>query len=711
MNKSGRERLQSIRDRVKKEQSAKVTTVTVGMGSCSIAAGSEVVMKTFIEEIEHNGIEDVIVRKVGCRGMCSSEPTVEVCMQGIPTILYGQVTEGGAKKIVHKHILQRRLVNNMIFDDPGQATSKKVCNSYGTETAVIIFDNEYGSQDYSCDDIFKDFSATVIECKLDKDVQIVKAAEKKHYTAGCLVRILPDNAFLCSSKGDVDDIIDNAIVRKEEIATLAPLDEGCTQKKIVLRNAGRIDPESIEDAIVHAAYVGLEKALFESSPEEIIEEMKVSGLRGRGGGGYHTWKKWSDARQQDSDTKYIICNCDEGDPGSFKDRSIVESDPHTIIEAMVIAGYAIGAQHGIIYIRGEYALAVHRLQQAIREAEELGLLGEDILGSGFTFRCNICLGTGAFVCGEETGLIACVEGRRGMPRPRPPYPSTAGLYDAPTIINNVETLANIPAIVGKGGEWFSSIGTKSSTGTKVLSLSGKLCREGLVEVPMGTPLRNVIAIFGGGIRNGKRCKAVQTGGPSGGVITEENLDVPIDFDDMAAKGSMLGSGGIIAIDDDDCIIDTAKFYLKFAANESCGKCPSCRIGSKTLLHIFEKIAAGESTPQEKAQIFDLCKAMKKGSLCGLGTSTPNPIISLLSQFESEFLAHIDDKRCPAHRCRALITYSILANKCIGCTMCARSCPVDAISGEIQKVHVIDQEKCIRCGECFKACKFGAIERQ
>lgn len=492
----------------------------------------------------------------------------------------------------------------------------------------------------------------------------------------------------------------------------APEDEenlhGFSQTRIVLRNSGRIDPGKIEDYLVASGYEALARVLTELTPDQVVGVVEASGLRGRGGGGFPTGRKWRFAAERKNDEKYIICNADEGDPGAFMDRAVLEGDPHAVLEAMVIAGYAVGARHGIIYIRAEYPLAIKRLETALEQARALGLLGDDILGSGFDFDLKLKYGAGAFVCGEETALIQSIEGMRGMPTYKPPFPAVAGLWSRPTIVNNVETLANIPPIIRKGAQWFRGIGTENSPGTKVFALAGKVDRVGLVEIPMGTPLREIIFHVGGGIHGGKAFKAVQTGGPSGGCLTSENLDLPIDYDSLKTVGSMMGSGGMIVMDEDDCMVDVAKFFLEFTMDESCGKCLPCRIGSKQLHLVLDRISKGEGVPGDPELMRDIAAAMATASLCGLGQTAPNPVLSTLRNFPEEYRAHIDDKRCPALRCAELVSYSIVAEKCVGCTRCAKVCPVRCISGELKLPHLIDQRDCIRCGECLKACNFAAV---
>ena len=483
------------------------------------------------------------------------------------------------------------------------------------------------------------------------------------------------------------------------------------QMRIALRNCGLIAAEDIEEAIAAGDYAALEKVLTSMPPDDVINEMLASGLRGRGGAGFPTGRKWAFAKASQGDIKYVCCNADEGDPGAFMDRSVLEGDPHCVLEAMTIAGYAIGAHQGYIYVRAEYPVAVQRLRIAIDQAHEYGLLGKNILGLGFDFDIEIRLGAGAFVCGEETALMTSIEGHRGEPRPRPPFPAVKGLFGKPTILNNVETWANVNPIILKGAKWFSSIGTETSPGTKVFALGGKITNVGLVEVPMGTTLREIVEEIGGGIPGGKKFKAAQTGGPSGGCIPAECIDTPIDYDSLLAIGSMMGSGGMIILDEDTCMVDIAKFYLEFTADESCGKCTPCRIGTKRLLQLLTKITEGKGEPEDLDKIEELASHMKQSSLCALGQSAPNPVLSTLRYFRKEYEEHILEKKCSAGVCKALMTYYVIPEKCKGCTLCARNCPVKAISGSVKQPHVIDTSKCVKCGLCMANCKFGAIVRK
>lgn len=559
---------------------------------------------------------------------------------------------------------------------------------------------------------------------LENSVQVVETGCFGFCEKGPVVKMLPDNTFYVQVRPeDADQIVSEHIIKGRQVKHL--LYEDPTKQEVVadskhmgfykkqvriaLRNCGFIDPENIDEYISRDGYAALAKCLGDMTPEVVIDTMKESGLRGRGGGGFPTGLKWQFTRNSVSEQKYVVCNADEGDPGAFMDRSILEGDPHSVLEAMAICGYAIGADTGLIYIRAEYPLAIDRLKVAINQAREIGLLGNDIMGTGFNFDVELRYGAGAFVCGEETALIHSMEGLRGEPTFKPPFPAVEGYLKKPTNVNNVETLANVPVIINKGAEWFSSIGTDKSKGTKVFALAGKINNVGLIEVPMGTTLREVIFDIGGGIKDGKKFKAVQTGGPSGGCLTEEHLDTPIDFDNLLAVGSMMGSGGMIVMDEDDCMVSVAKFYLEFTLDESCGKCTPCRIGNKRLYEILDKITQGKGTKEDLDRLRMLGNVIKDTSLCGLGQTSPNPILSTLDNFYDEYLAHVEGGRCPAGQCKALLQYKIIDDKCTGCTLCFRNCPVAAISGERKSPHFIDQSLCIKCGVCYEKCKFDAIE--
>ena len=561
---------------------------------------------------------------------------------------------------------------------------------------------------------------------LEKEVSVVQTGCHGLCALGPIMIVYPDASFYSMVKvEDIPEIVQEHLLKGRVVTRLlyqetvtpagvkALIDTNFYKKqhRIALRNCGIINPEVIEEYIGTGGYAALGKVLTEMTPDDVIQCLLDSGLRGRGGGGFPTGLKWKLAKQNDADQKYVCCNADEGDPGAFMDRSVLEGDPHAVLEAMAIAGYAIGASQGYIYVRAEYPIAVERLKIAIKQAREMELLGKDIFGSGFDFDIDLRLGAGAFVCGEETALMTSIEGNRGEPRPRPPFPAQKGLFGKPTILNNVETFANIPQIILNGPEWFASMGTEKSKGTKVFALGGKIHNTGLVEIPMGTTLREVIEEIGGGIPNGKKFKAAQTGGPSGGCIPAEHFDIPIDYDNLISIGSMMGSGGLIVMDETDCMVDIAKFFLEFTVEESCGKCTPCRIGTKRMLEILTKITKGTATMEDLDKLEELCYYVKENSACGLGQTAPNPVLSTLRYFRDEYEAHIKEKRCPAGVCKALLSYHIDADKCKGCTLCARNCPVGAIIGSVKNPHIIDTDKCVKCGACMEKCKFGAIYKQ
>ena len=567
---------------------------------------------------------------------------------------------------------------------------------------------------------------------LDEEIKIVMTGCFGLCALGPIMIVYPEGTFY--SRVTVDDIpeiveehlLKGRIVERlvynegaktadaDDEAKAASLSETAfykKQKRVALRNCGVINPENIEEYIAMDGYFALAKVLKEMTPEEVIQTITDSGLRGRGGGGFPTGRKWLFARGSKSDKKYVVCNADEGDPGAFMDRSVLEGDPHAVLEAMAIAGYAIGADEGWIYVRAEYPIAVKRLNIAIEQAREYGLLGKNIFDTGFNFDIHIRLGAGAFVCGEETALLTSIEGNRGEPHPRPPFPAVKGLWGQPTIVNNVETYANIAQIILKGADWFSSMGTETSKGTKVFALGGKIKNTGLVEIPMGTTLREIVEEIGGGVPNGKKFKAAQTGGPSGGCLPASLIDTPIDYDNLIKAGSMMGSGGLIVMDEDTCMVDLAKFFLEFTVDESCGKCAPCRIGTVRLHEILEKITSGNGEMEDLDKLEELANFIKSASLCGLGQTAPNPVLSTLRFFRDEYIAHIVDKRCPAGVCKKLLAYEIDPAKCKGCTLCARTCPVGAIAGNVKEAHVIDKAKCIKCGACMEKCKFGAISKK
>ncbi len=561
---------------------------------------------------------------------------------------------------------------------------------------------------------------------LENEIKVVRTGCFGLCALGPIMIVYPEGVFYSMvTPEDIPEIVEEhflkgrvvkrlvyqeTLTEDDGVKSLNEVDFYKNQHRIALRNCGVINPENIEEYIAYDGYKALGKVLTEMKPQEVIDEIKKSGLRGRGGAGFSTGMKWQFTADAQGDQKFVACNADEGDPGAFMDRSVLEGDPHSLIEAMAIAAYAVGADRGFVYIRAEYPIAVKRLNIAIEQAREYGLLGKNIFGTDFNFDMELRLGAGAFVCGEETALMTSIEGHRGEPRPRPPFPAVKGLWQKPTLLNNVETYANITAIINNGADWFNTIGTEKSKGTKVFAVGGKINNTGLVEVPMGTTLREVVYDIGGGIPNGKKFKAAQTGGPSGGCIPAHLIDTPIDYDNLVAIGSMMGSGGLIVMDEDTCMVDIAKFFLEFTVDESCGKCTPCRVGTKRLLEILNKITEGKGTLEDIDKLEELCYAIKDSAFCGLGQTAPNPILSTLKYFRDEYIAHVVDKKCPAGVCKALVSYKIDPEKCKGCSLCARNCPVGAISGKIKEPYVIDTDKCIKCGVCESACKFKAISK-
>lgn len=642
----GKKRSEAM-DRIHSKGSFAARHVRVGMATCEIAAGSRDVMEVFQAAIT-KGLTGVRLSQKGCVGRCNLEPTVEVMEKGRAPVRYGRVTRDMAKQIVERHLKKGEVIREWLIDTPDAARG----NATGPDDAERVGGHGVPAPPTDGDD----------------------------HLCNRYLRVFGGGGFFKK------------------------------QLRIVLRNCGIIDPDSIDDYLSVRGYEALARVLTSRTPRQVIEEVKKSGLRGRGGAGFPTGMKWEIAARASGSEKFVICNADEGDPGAFMDRSTIEGDPHTVIEGMIIGGYAIGARTGIVYIRAEYPLAVKRIHGAIAAARREGFLGEGILGSKFSFDIEVRLGAGAFVCGEETALIHSIEGHRGMPRPRPPYPSVRGLFDAPTLINNVETWANIPVIVVDGAEWFSSIGTRNSKGTKVFALAGKINNTGLVEVPMGTSLREIIYDIGGGIPGDKRFKAVQTGGPSGGCLSGDYLDTAIDYESLARAGSIMGSGGMIVIDEDSCMVNIARFFMEFIQNESCGKCTPCREGTKRMLEILTRITDGTGEEGDIEKLERLGTMIKKASLCGMGQSAPNPVLSTIQNFRAEYEEHITHKKCRAHFCPALLTHEINA-ACVGCGACKRVCPAGAISGTSKSRHWIDAARCVRCGACHQICKFGAITRQ
>ena len=593
------------------------------------------------------------------------------------------------------------------------------------ERAHILVCGGTGCTSGNSHKIAEEFERKLKEKGLDKEVKLIMTGCFGLCARGPIVVVYPEGAFYQHVKvEDVAEIVDEHIMKgrlvdrllnaeKEEDGSYKAINDTDfykSQKRVVLRNCGIINPENIDEYLAYDGYLAYQKAVTEMTPQGVIDTIKKSGLRGRGGGGFSTGMKWQFAHDSVSDKKYVVCNADEGDPGAFMDRSLLEGDPHAVIEAMMIAGYAIGADQGYIYVRAEYPIAVKRLEIAIDQAHEYGILGKNAMGLGHGFDIELRLGAGAFVCGEETALLQSTEGKRGEPRQRPPFPAVKGLFGKPTLINNVETYGNITQIILNGAEWFASMGTEKSKGTKVFALGGKINNTGLVEIPMGTTLRTIIEDIGGGIPHGKKFKAAQTGGPSGGCIPASLIDTPIDYDNLIAIGSMMGSGGLIVMDEDNCMVDIAKFFLEFTVDESCGKCTPCRIGNKRLYEMLDKVTKGEGTMEDLDKMEQLCHYIKENSLCGLGQTAPNPVLSTLRYFRDEYVPHVKDKRCPAGVCKALVSFKVDAEKCIGCGLCKRGCPVNAITGEIKKPHYIDPAKCIKCGACIDHCPKKAISK-
>ena len=622
-------------------------------------------------------------------------------------------------------IIKKRAEGTLLLrEESSEAVTEQCCGlALGTEHLQILICGGTGCKASDSHIIAERLQQALERNNIANKVDVITTGCFGFCEKGPIVKIIPDNTFYTQViPDDADEIVGEHIIGGRKIERLLYIDPKTEktvsdskhmdfyrkQMRIALRNCGFIDPENIEEYIALDGYMALADSLLHKKPEEVIDVIKRSGLRGRGGGGFPTGVKWEFAHKQKADMKYVVCNADEGDPGAFMDRSIMEGDPHSIVEAMAVCGYSIGSPKGLVYIRAEYPLAIQRLKIAIAQAREYGLLGKNIFGTDFSFDIEIRYGAGAFVCGEETALIHSMEGKRGEPTLKPPFPAEAGYLGKPTNVNNVETLANIPIILTKGVEWFASIGTERSKGTKVFALAGKINNVGLIEVPMGTTLREVIYEIGGGIKGGKKFKAVQTGGPSGGCLTEKHLDTPIDFDNLLAEGSMMGSGGMIVMDEDDCMVSVSRFYLDFTVEESCGKCTPCRIGNKRLLELLNKITEGRGTMKDLDALSTLGKVIKDTALCGLGQTSPNPVLSTLNNFYDEYVGHVRDKTCRAKQCKSLLTYTINPELCIGCHLCFKHCPTDAILGDVRKPHVINPDKCIKCGMCMARCKFKAI---
>ncbi|MBQ8222206.1 MAG: NADH-quinone oxidoreductase subunit NuoF [Bacteroidales bacterium] len=634
------------------------------------------------------------------------------------------------KSLVELREMKKKLQSNLYLREKSENPEASIQNEDAmTDSEVakikmhVLCCGGTGCKSSASDEIVANFNSMLKEKGLEDEVMVIKTGCFGFCEKGPIVKMIPDNTFYTQVKpSDVRQIVEEHIIQGCKVKDLLYIDPETQehvsdskhmgfykkQLRIALRNCGFINPEDINEFIARDGYEGLGKVLIEMTPQEVISEVTFSGLRGRGGAGFPTGVKWGLCAKNDADQKYVVCNADEGDPGAFMDRSIMEGDPHSIIEAMAICGYAIGATKGLVYIRAEYPLAIERLQIALRQAREYGLLGKDILGSGFDFDIELRYGAGAFVCGEETALIHSMEGQRGEPTFKPPFPAVSGYLGKPTNVNNVETFANIPIIITKGADWFAGIGSEKSKGTKVFALAGQINNVGLIEVPMGTTLRDIIYEIGGGIKNNRQFKAVQTGGPSGGCLTQKHLDTPIDYDSLVAAGSMMGSGGMVVMDETSCMVAISKFYLEFTCEESCGKCSPCRIGNKRMLEILDKITKGNGTMQDLQELRNLADVIKDTALCGLGQTSPNPVLSTLDNFWDEYVEHVIDKKCRAGACKSLMSYEIDPAKCIGCGACKRVCPQDAISGEKKMAHHIDNLKCIKCGACYEKCKFGAI---
>ena len=625
-------------------------------------------------------------------------------------------------------IIRKRAEHHLsLREESNEKVSEKCCGlASGTAHLQILICGGTGCKASSSQGITENLQKAIERNGITDKVDVITVGCFGFCEKGPIIKIIPDNTFYTQvTPEDAEEIINEHIIGGRRIKRLLYVDPKTEhtvsdskhmdfyrkQLRIALRNCGFIDSENIEAYIAREGYFALADCLLNKQPADVIDVIKRSGLRGRGGGGFPTGLKWEFASKQASDVKYVVCNADEGDPGAFMDRSVLEGDPHCIIEAMAICGYATGASEGYIYVRAEYPIAVKRLEIAIGQAREYGLLGKNIFDSGFDFDLHIRLGAGAFVCGEETALMTSIEGNRGEPRPRPPYPAVKGLFGKPTTENNVETFANVAQIILNGADWFASMGTERSKGTKVFALGGKIKNTGLVEIPMGTTLREIVEEIGGGIPGGKKFKAAQTGGPSGGCIPASLMDTPIDYDNLTAIGCMMGSGGLIVMDEDDCMVDIAKFFLNFTVDESCGKCTPCRVGTKRLLEMLEKITSGNATLRDLDKLEELCHYIKANSLCGLGQTAPNPVLATLKFFRDEYVAHVVDKKCPAGVCKALLSYEILEDRCRGCTACARKCPVGAISGNVKEPHVINKALCVKCGVCMQTCKFGAIVKR
>jgi len=696
--------------------------IQVGSATCEHAAGSLDVMDEFRKHVAASQRKDIALRQTGCTGRCSREPIVGVLVPGQMPVKYERVTRQMVHDIFTSHVLAGQPLLAKMLDGPVEKLARHELLVCGSTRCG------WKGQKLARGPLAEKLQAAQLGPEQVKVTPASCFGACSAETAGRCSHVLvrPDKIlYRVETDEDLDAIIQQHLIGNQPVERLRVKEQPVSQEffelygdvaffnrqnRIALRHNGVIDPQSIEEYFHFKGFEALAQVLERRDPQWVIDEVTRSKLRGRGGGGFATGQKWAMARRAEETTRYIICNADEGDPGAFMDRSMLESDPFNVVEGMIIGGFAIGAGRGFFYIRAEYPLAIKRIENAIQRCREYGVLGKNILGSGFDFDLEIRLGAGAFVCGEETALIHSIEGQRGQPRIRPPFPTESGLWGKPTVINNVETFANIPVVIHFGADWFNRIGTQHSGGTKVFALAGKVTHTGLAEVPIGTTLREVVYEIGGGVPKGKALKAVQTGGPAGGCLPAKLLDLRIDFDTLAKAGSIMGSGGMIILDEDDCMVDIAKFFVKFSEDESCGKCTPCREGTKRMAEILDRITIGKGSLEDLDKLERLARLIKKSSLCGLGRAAPNPVLSTLEHFRDEYLAHVAEHRCPAKRCVALIRYEISAEKCIGCTACARNCPVECISGKRREPHAIDQDRCVKCGRCFEVCRFAAVLR-
>ncbi len=696
--------------------------IQVGSATCENAAGSQQVWEEFRKHIAASGRTDIILHQTGCTGRCSREPIVGVLMPGQMPVKYERVDRDLVHAIFTQHVLQGQPVLDRVLDGPIEKISKYeilICGSVrcgwkGPQPFDKVLADKLAAAGLSAEQVRITRASCFGACS---------TAE-----AGCFSHLLirPDKVlYRVKNEADLDEIIREHLLGGRPVKKLEVPGKTVGRKflelygdvaffnrqsRVALRHNGVIDPDSIEEYFHYRGFQALARVLEKGDPQWVIQEITKSNLRGRGGGGYPTGQKWKMGAAAVDKTRYLVCNADEGDPGAFMDRSMLESDPLNVVEGMIIGGFAIGAHQGFVYIRAEYPMAIERIERAIEQCRQWGLLGKNILGSGFDFDLEIRLGAGAFVCGEETALIHSIEGERGQPRVRPPYPTESGLWGKPTVINNVETFANVAAVINYGAEWFARIGTEKSGGTKVFALAGKIHHTGLVEVPMGTTLRTVVYEIGGGVADGKQLKAIQTGGPAGGCLPAKWIDLAVDYDTLTKAGSIMGSGGMIILDEDDCMVDIAKYFMTFSQDESCGKCTPCREGTTRMLEILERITTGNGTLEDLDKLKRLGLLMKRASLCGLGRAAANPVLSTLEHYHDEYVAHVTERRCPAHKCKALVRYEIDAEKCVGCTVCARNCPVTCIAGVRKEPHEIDQLRCIKCGRCFEVCRFKAVKR-